>query len=209
MGHLTLKIQTSSLFLKAKHAFSLHRKSSPSSSSSSSSTSSATTSPTSYSPTDSTVSPPLPIASNVADTAPLKIKRSIRLKVKSFSSFRDRSASPPHDTKNQTKTSVTPTQQIASVNPYSSDWCPSTVAALKPPLGIVSSSKASTGLDLLQPANYSPAPNLILQPSPVIDESPRFVSGKRSRTFSTAHRHQSSSESTLTAKNCVTIIGSQ
>ncbi|KAF9911282.1 hypothetical protein EC991_004180 [Linnemannia zychae] len=52
MGHLSLKIQTSALFLKAKHAFSLHRKSSLSSNSSSTLSSPSTSPPSSSTPSE-------------------------------------------------------------------------------------------------------------------------------------------------------------
>ncbi|KAI7820443.1 hypothetical protein BC939DRAFT_457996, partial [Gamsiella multidivaricata] len=229
---------TSTLFLKAKHAFSLHRKSSLSGNSSSSA--SAYLSSSAPSPTDSTVSPPLSTASSAANTnananananatanggAPHKVKRSSRFKVKRFASFRDRSTSPPHSKKGQanhanapvsvtttatttttttpitasnatpsssaeavvkaTTTRTTPPAQTASMNPYSPSWCPSTVAALRSPLRSVSSlsSKSNGGLDLLQSSHYSPAPNLLLQPSPVTDLAPRYGTGARLSRF--------------------------
>ncbi|KAG0313748.1 hypothetical protein BGZ99_008605, partial [Dissophora globulifera] len=225
MGHLSLKIQTSTLFLKAKLALSLHRKSSPSFSSSSSSSPSpthlSTLSPSTPLPLDSAVSPPLSSVSTTTttlitpstSTAPIfigdtssegtdrvegnvlspKARRSGRFKVKAFASFRDRSTSPPHQPKRnnttmsllQTTTSaMTATsgststgQVVVSVNPYSSSWCPSTVAALKSPLRSASYTKGSGGLDLLQSSHHSPAPNMILQPSPALDLSQRLAAG--------------------------------
>ncbi|KAF9202541.1 hypothetical protein BGZ49_007308, partial [Haplosporangium sp. Z 27] len=216
MGHhLTLKIQTSSLFLKAKNAISLHRKSP----SSSSSTSPTTTSPTSYSPTDSTVlSPPLSTTSIVTPTTPTtdsqKVNRFARFKVKTFSSF-GRSASLPHDTTNQTKSVVTPTKRLAFINPFSS-WRPfSTVAALKSPtLGGISSLKASgeiyDPLQSIYSSSSSPAPNRILQSSPDINVTPRCASGKRSQTFSLRRHHRTTlNVSNTLMKSNIIIIGSQ
>ncbi|KAH7059222.1 hypothetical protein BKA57DRAFT_431596 [Linnemannia elongata] len=111
---------TSALFLKAKHAFSLHRKLSLNSSSSSTPSSPSPSPPSSSSsPTElnssqlfstalntppssssSSTNPSLTATTNSitdATVAPhkTKSKRSSRFKVKTFASFRDRSSSPP------------------------------------------------------------------------------------------------------------------
>ncbi|KAF9922817.1 hypothetical protein FBU30_007080 [Linnemannia zychae] len=259
MGHLSLKIQTSALFLKAKHAFSIHRKSSHSSSALSppptpsdlnssqlfSSSSTAITAPltssSSTSSTDNSLTATSDSTSSAGIAPPKKTKRSSRFKVKTFASFRDRSRSPPLlssstssagpitsgsqassssflptptsqgsvDTKAPMATTITavtastcattgsdstsrptsiksptstpPSQSapVFSVNPYSSSWSPSTVAILKSPLRTRSSSKINATLNLTQPSQYSPAPNLILQPSPAIDLAPTYATGAR------------------------------
>ncbi|KAG0282039.1 hypothetical protein BGZ97_009161, partial [Linnemannia gamsii] len=95
---------------------------------------------------------------------------------------------------------TTPPSQSApvfSVNPYSSSWSPSTVAILKSPLRTRSSSKASNSLDLMQCSLYSPAPNLILQPSPAIDLSPTYAAGIRSSTSRAMLRRGGSDPSSL------------
>ncbi|KAK5828344.1 hypothetical protein F5H01DRAFT_1412 [Linnemannia elongata] len=291
MGHLSLKIQTSALFLKAKHAFSLHRKLSLNSSSSSTPSSPSPSPPSSSSsPTEqnssqhfstalntppssssSSTNPSLTATTNSitdATVAPhkTKSKRSSRFKVKTFASFRDRSSSPPLTssstsfadpassgstassssslptplssspgatttptvtaTTNVTATvrtriiragsssassstlastsikspTTTPPSQSApvfSVNPYSSSWSPSTVSILKSPLRSGSSSKASTSLDLMRCSLYSPAPNLILQPSPAIDLAPTYAAGARSSTSRAMLRCGGSGSSSL------------
>ncbi|KAG0031323.1 hypothetical protein BGZ81_001418 [Podila clonocystis] len=287
MGHLPLKIQTSALFLKAKHAFSLHRKSSNSNSasptlptspmspatpvpsnnnnynnSSGNRNSSSATSPGLHPPRNSTASgisrtsSSTSISTGSAVTAalsanssssssssstlttgagviPHKMKRSSRFKMnKTFQSFRDRSTSPTstsHPTLTSSNSSVTTVTTVAttaattatatatsrtpstptpatspapvySSNPYSSSWSPSTVAILKSPLrtrSSVASSKLSVSdLDLISP-HYSPAPNLILQPTPAVDFAPKYGMGTRLSISPTLLRHQSS-EKTLT-----------
>ncbi|KAG0265304.1 hypothetical protein BGZ95_003366 [Linnemannia exigua] len=84
-----------------------------------------------------------------------------------------------------------------SVNPYSSSWSPSTVAILKSPLRSRSSSKASTSLDLMQCSLYSPAPNLILQPSPAIDLAPNYATGARTSISRAMLRRGTSETSSL------------
>ncbi|KAF9087557.1 hypothetical protein BGX29_000767 [Mortierella sp. GBA35] len=285
MGHLLLNIQTSTLLLKAKHAFSLkNRKSSSSSSSSSTLSSPSTSPPSSSSPTElnssqffstainnnsntnsliATSNSTTGLTSVVAhQTKPAKVKRSSRFKVKTFASFRDRSSSPPltssstsstgpvsagstaassslspsssswgaagttattgvartgsssstttttrtasasanavkATTTNMTVTPPQPSAPVFSVNPYSSSWSPSTVSVLKSPLRTGSSSKANSSLDLMQCSLYSPAPNLILQPSPAIDLAPNYATGARSSTSRALLRRGTSETSSV------------
>ncbi|KAF9372187.1 hypothetical protein CPB97_001406 [Podila verticillata] len=275
MGHLPLKIQTSALFLKAKHAFSLHRKSSSSNSASptsltspalsnnnnnntasspgllpaTDSTASGTTSRTSSSASGSTnVTAALGANSSSSSSSssslttgagviPHKMKRSSRFKMnKTFQSFRDRSTSPistsrptltssnssattvtaiatattataaTATTTTTSRTPLTPTPTttppipVYSSNPYSSSWSPSTVAILKSPLrtrsSVASSKPSGSDLDLKSP-HYSPAPNLILQPTPAVDFAPSYGMVARLSTSPTLSRHQSS-DKTLT-----------
>ncbi|KAF9373520.1 hypothetical protein CPC16_001807 [Podila verticillata] len=281
MGHLPLKIQTSALFLKAKHAFSLHRKSSSNSASPTSptspalstnnnnnnnnniasspgllpatdSTASGTTSRTSSSASGSTNVTAALVANSSSSSSsssslttgagviPHKMKRSSRFKMnKTFQSFRDRSTSPTSTSRptltssNSSATTVTtittattattataatatttttsrtpltptptttPPTPVYSSNPYSSSWSPSTVAILKSPLrtrsSVASSKPSGSDLDLKSP-HYSPAPNLILQPTPAVDFAPSYGMGARLSTSPTLLRHQSS-DKTLT-----------
>ncbi|KAF9108658.1 hypothetical protein BGX27_008270 [Mortierella sp. AM989] len=78
---------------------------------------------------------------------------------------------------------------------------------LRSPLRGISSSKTNNGFDPLQSKHYSPAPNLILQPSPILDKGPGYDSGKRSRTFTAPDCYQSSSGSTLAKRSMVSMIG--
>ncbi|KAI8603889.1 hypothetical protein EDD21DRAFT_367785, partial [Dissophora ornata] len=230
---------TSALLLKAKNAFSLHRKSS---SSNPSTSSPSATSPPSATPVDSIVSPPLyttssmsafPVGSilavtNSENTTPAVVENTVTVsrrttrsrgfKVNPFLSFRDRSTGPPRS-ENTTNTSMmapvtttaiaTPTSPAISVNPYSSAWCPSTVATLRSPLRVASSSAGSSpGLDLLQSSHYSPAPNLILQPSPAIDLAPLYATDARQSTPPALLQH-SSSKSVTTSRCQTPVLGLQ
>jgi len=213
MVHLSLKLQPSALFLKAKHAFSLHRKSSvpaATSSSTSPSTSPVQTVSPPLSPGSTRSSPTNVEATTVSEGGVVnKPKRHSRFTVKTFPSFRDRSISPP-DTKtshaiaktidasatttasSSTTTATattTPSVPVVSLNPYSAAWCPSTVGALRSPLR--SASSKSCGDHDLRPSHYSPAPNLILQPSPAVDLAPCYGTGARTATLSPQRCHSS------------------
>ncbi|KAF9917312.1 hypothetical protein BX616_001393 [Lobosporangium transversale] len=234
MEYLSLKIQTSTLLLKAKHALSLHRKSSASGSAPSSSSQSSTLSSIPLPSTDSPVSPPLPNTSitpathidtaptPILDNVPHKTKRSSRFKVKTFPSFRESASSLHTKTNQSSKVSRTsdlvntvigpgiPSQPMASVNPYSPLWCPSTVTALKSPLRNASllRSKSNSYLDLSQISHYSPAPNLILQPSPSVDLASCYA-GARSSTLPAMVRYHSTSGEFAAARGFVPVIGPQ
>ncbi|KAI8357170.1 hypothetical protein B0O80DRAFT_446698 [Mortierella sp. GBAus27b] len=203
---------TSALFLKAKHALSLPlRRSSVSTSSSNlsppvSSLHSTGTPPLTASSSASSASN----APTTATGSVSKPKRHSRFIVRTFPSFRDRSISPPDTKKGQdnaknvvgsvattassssttgtttavttTTTTITPPAPVVSVNPYSAAWCPSTVGALRSPLRSASSSRSGGDQDLLRPSHFSPAPNLILQPSPAVDLAPCYGTGARMAT---------------------------